>query len=82
MDCAQRGRIQAAKEMVEETTAARARLYFAGTRRFSSSSKCWMTTICAGAPVVSLTAALSIRNRWPSATMSYTRVRFRGVPAI
>ena len=53
----------------EERAICERHVYFMGTRRLSSSSKCWTTTIC-GAPVASLPAAFTIRNRWPSAAMS------------
>ena len=36
--------------------------YFVGMRRFSSSSKCWTTTICEGVPVASPPAAFIIGN--------------------
>ena len=44
--------------------------YFVGTRRFSSSSKCWTTTICWDVSTWSLEPAFIIRKRWPSAETS------------
>src|SRR6516164_1004169 len=53
----------------EARTRGECHVYFVGTRRFSSSSKCWTTTICGGASVGSL-AAFIIRNRCPSGAIS------------
>ena len=50
----------------------RARVYFVGTRRFTSSSQFWTTTTCATG-MSACSRAWTMMNRRPSAVTSYDR---------